>query len=59
LATARELAQGALGDIAKGGDPAARKRAERVTARAVRAEIDDLVETVVADFTAIYAKKKR
>jgi integrase len=58
LATARELAQGALGDIAKGSDPAARKRAERETARAARAEIDDLVETVVADFIEIYAKKK-
>jgi integrase len=58
LAAARELAQGALGDIAKGGDPAARKRADRVTARAARDEIDDLVETVVADFVALYAKKK-
>ena len=58
LATARNLAQRASGDVAEGGDPAARKRTERVKAKAAASQRDDLVEIVVDDFIVLYAKKK-
>jgi integrase len=61
LGEARRLAKQAIGEIAKGGDPAARKRAERVAAKASTAAaamaVDDLVEKVVDEFVNRYAKK--
>jgi integrase len=57
LATARNLAQRALGEVAKGTNPATTKRAVRAAAKASRADVDDLVETVVAEFVSRYAKK--
>jgi integrase len=56
LGEARKLAQEALGEVARGNDPAARKQAARAAAVA-KAAIDDHVETVVDDFIRLYAKK--
>jgi integrase len=57
LSSARALAQRATGEIAQGGDPAARKKTERAAAKAARAEVDDLVEKVVDDFIKLYAAR--
>ena len=58
LATARKLAQRAAGDVAEGGDPSARKQAERDAAKAAVLRTDELVENVVDEFVNLYAKKK-
>ncbi|MGI4765072.1 MAG: tyrosine-type recombinase/integrase, partial [Janthinobacterium lividum] len=54
LKSARELAQSALVDVAKGGDPAAAKKAARAGAQAPSDR--DLVEKVVDQFIERYAK---
>lgn len=56
LAKARELAREALVAIARGHDPAEKKAAAKAAARAPKRAPGDLVESVVADFVAIYAK---
>ena len=56
LATARRRAQEALGDIAKGIDPAAVKRASKAAAKAVRENADDRVEQVANLFLERYVK---
>ena len=57
LKAARRAAEEARGEIAKGEDPAAAKRASRAAAKAER-EGDDLVENVVSQFIERYAKTK-
>ena len=57
LATARKRAQEALGDVAKGTDPSAQKKAVRAAARAAATAVDERVENVVADFIRLYAMK--
>ncbi|WP_245257163.1 tyrosine-type recombinase/integrase [Methylocystis rosea] len=59
-ADARKAAQAALGELARGNDPAAQKREAKVAARAAaraeeRAELD-VVEKVVDEFIERYAK---
>ncbi|MGI8569307.1 MAG: tyrosine-type recombinase/integrase [Methylocella sp.] len=56
LGVARRMAQEALGSIARGEDPAAQKRARRATAKAGKRPASDLVEKVIDDFIALYAK---
>jgi integrase len=56
LATARKRAQEALGDLAGGVDPAARKRAAKVTRRA-EVLAADRVESVATLFVDRYAKR--
>jgi integrase len=60
LADARKAGQAALGELARGNDPAAQKREAKVTARATaRAEERaalDVVEKVVEEFIERYAK---
>jgi integrase len=58
LAAARRLAQGALGDVAGGKDPAAAKQAGRAAAKAEREAETDRVERVVDLFVERYAKVK-
>jgi integrase len=58
LASARRLAQKALGDIAEGKDPAAAKQASRAAARASREADEDRIERVVELFVERYAKPK-
>lgn len=58
LATARKKAQEALGEVARGIDPAAQKQAVKVAARQAKRAQLDLVEKVVADFVERYAKPK-
>ena len=60
LADARKAAQAALGELARGNDPAAQKREQKVVAKAIasaekRAELD-VVEKVVDEFIERYAK---
>ena len=55
LAEARKRAMAALGEVARGDDPAAVKTAKRAAARAAQ---DDMVETVVADFVRHYAARQ-
>ncbi|ULO23138.1 site-specific integrase [Methylocystis sp. SB2] len=60
LADARKAAQAALGELARGNDPAAQKREAKVAAKATalaekRAELD-VVEKVVDEFIERYAK---
>jgi integrase len=57
LATARRRAQEAVGDVAGGNDPAARKRAAR-EARKAEQSTNDRVEAIVALFVQKYLKKK-
>ena len=54
LKSAREVAQGVLVDVAKGGDPAAAKKAARAGAQAPSDR--DIVEKVVDQFIERYAK---
>src|SRR5580658_2959957 len=56
LATARRLAQEAVGDVAGGSDPAARKKAAR-EARKAEQSTNDRVEAIVALFVQKYLKK--
>lgn len=56
LAKARELALEARVEIARGNDPAGQKAAAKAAARAPKQVARDHVETVVANFVAIYAK---
>jgi integrase len=58
LAAARRKAQEALGVVAGGEDPAARKRASIAAAKAEREAETDKVEGVVAMFVERYAKPK-
>lgn len=60
LADARKAAQAALGELARGNDPAAQKREQKVVAKAAaraekRAELD-VVEKVADEFIERYAK---
>jgi integrase len=57
LATARDLAQRALGELARGSDPAAAKRAERQVIRQPKRD-DDLVETVTERYLQLYCRPK-
>ena len=54
LKSAREVAQGVLVEVAKGGDPAAAKKAARTAPKEVSDR--DLVENVVEQFIERYAK---
>ena len=56
LATARKRAQEALGDVAGGEDPAAKKRAARADARAERTDDDKRVEHVAEAFVKRHVK---
>jgi integrase len=58
LRAARRLAEQALGDVARGMDPAGAKQATRAAARAERESQIDLVERVVAQFIERHAKAK-
>jgi len=58
IKAARELASEAAKAIARGDDPAARKQAAKVTARASANETRDLVDGVVETFIERYAKKQ-
>jgi integrase len=58
LTAARRLAQGALGDVAGGKDPAAAKQAGRAVAKAEREADTDRVERVVDLFVERYARVK-
>lgn len=58
LAAARKRAQGAIGDVANGKDPAAEKAAIRAAAKAEREAETDKVERVVETFIERYAKTK-
>ena len=52
------LAQRAAGDVAEGGDPGARKQAERSAAKDAASRKDELVENVVDDFVKLHAQKR-
>ena len=56
LAAARKRAQEAMGDVARGMDPAGAKRASRAAAKAAKGVTHDLVEKVVEDFIERYAR---
>ena len=56
LAQARKLARAALGEVAKGNDPAAAKQAARASAKAKREADVDRVEKVVELFIERHAK---
>jgi integrase len=56
LATARRLAQKALGEVAEGQDPAANKQAAKAAAREAKRAQNDLVERVVEQFIERHAK---
>lgn len=58
LATARRLAQKALGEVAEGQDPAANKQAAKAAARESKRDQNDLVERVVEQFIERHAKPK-
>ena len=58
LASARRLAQRALGDIAEGKDPAAAKQASRAALKAEREADVDRIERVVEQYVERYAKLK-
>jgi integrase len=57
LTTARRRAQEALGDLARGGDPAAQKRAQK-EARRAQQEVKDRVEDIAAVFVEKHARRK-
>jgi integrase len=56
LATARKLAQEAVGEVAGGRDPAAAKQAAREAAKAAAEADEDRVESVVEKFIERHAK---
>jgi integrase len=58
LAEARRLARAALGEVAKGDDPAALKRSSQVAARADARADDDCLSAVAAAFVEKHAKRK-
>jgi integrase len=57
LAAARRRAQEALGEIAKGSDPAAVKRASKAAAKAAQAAEGHTVENVAASFLDRYVRR--
>ncbi len=58
LATARKRAQEAIGEIARGSDPAADKKAKREAARKAQKVTVDRVDKVVTSFIDRYARPK-
>jgi integrase len=58
LATARRLAQKALGEVAEGQSPAANKQAAKAALREAKRAENDLVERVVEQFVERHAKPK-
>jgi integrase len=58
LKAARQMASAAAQNLARGEDPAAAKKAAKVTARMAAEPDHDLVETVAATFVERYAKKQ-
>jgi integrase len=56
IAAARKMAQGAIGDVARGTDPAAMKRAARAETKKKKTETEDLIENVVDEFVRLHAK---